>query len=98
MVMQCRVVMQKTDHHSEQASFYRFWKNDKVTESGLTELCINHCVEQIQGVEHVLLVEDTTELNLEQHRGRIKDTENLGVQAIIKIWGVFAIRPLRLMP
>ena len=81
--------MQKTDHHKEQASFYRFWKNEKVTESGLIELCVNHCIAQSQVVEHVLLIEDTTELNLEHHRGRIKDTKELGVTGNNKDLGFF---------
>ena len=71
--------MQKTDHLSEQVSYYRFWKNDNVTETGLIELAGSHCIEQCQSVEHILLLQDTTELNLESHRGRIKDKSGLGL-------------------
>ena len=71
--------MQKTDSWSTQISFYRFWKNEKITEEGLQEVAITHCVEQSKDIKHILLLEDTTELNLERHRGRIKDTRGLGV-------------------
>ena len=71
--------MQKTDHLSEQISFYRFWRNENVTEAGLIELAGSHCIEQCQLVEHILLLQDTTELNLESHRGRIKDKSGLGL-------------------
>ena len=81
--------MQKTEHLSEQISFYRFRKNEKVTEEGLIELALNHCKEQTQSVEHVLLLQDMTELNLERHRGRIKDKKQLGFVGNNKDLGFF---------
>lgn len=70
--------MQKTDHWKEQVSYYRFFRNENVTEKGLIDICINHCEEQSGTSKHVLLIEDTTELNLERHRGRITDAKELG--------------------
>jgi hypothetical protein len=72
-------MMQKTESWSEQVSFYRYWHNERVREENLTALCVSHCVEQCSGKPHVLLLEDTTELNLERHRGRITDRTGLGV-------------------
>jgi hypothetical protein len=74
-----RVVMQKTDKWSEQVSYYRFFNNEKVTEEALKRCAIDHCVAESGALEEVLLIEDTTELNLEAHRHRITDETGLGV-------------------
>lgn len=70
--------MQKTDHWKDQVSYYRFFRNENVTEGGLIDICTNHCKEQSFSSKHLLLIEDTTELNFEHHRSRITDFENLG--------------------
>jgi hypothetical protein len=59
--------------------YYRFWENKKVSEEGLKECAVKQCAEQCAGMEEVLLLEDTTEMNLERHRERIKDKRGLGV-------------------
>ena len=81
--------MQKTDKWSEQISFYRFWKNEKVSESALSRCAINHCIRESHSVPHILLLEDTTEMNLESHRQRIKDHNGLGVVGNNKDLGFF---------
>jgi hypothetical protein len=67
--------MQKADSWKEQMGYYRFWGNKKVTEEALKEYAVKQCA----GMEEVLLLEDTTEMNLELHRERIKDKRGLGV-------------------
>ncbi|MGC3978286.1 MAG: IS4 family transposase [Paludibacteraceae bacterium] len=89
IVNTCNVTMHKGSHWKEQMSYYRFWKNERVTESGLAALAAGHCVEQCAGIDHILLLEDTTELNLERHRGRIRDTAGLGVTGNDKDLGFF---------
>jgi hypothetical protein len=74
-----RVIMQKADTWKEQMGYYRFWENKKVTEEELKECATRQCAEQCAGMEEVLLLEDTTEMNLERHRERIKDKGGLGV-------------------
>jgi hypothetical protein len=71
MVKNVRVVMQKIDTWKEQISFYRFFNNPKVKEETLIDCVIEHCVEQCEGLEEVLLVEDTTELNLNNQYERV---------------------------
>ena len=71
--------MQKADTWKEQMGFYRFWENKKVTEEELKECAVKQCAEQCAGMEEVLLLEDTTEMNLERRRERIKDKRGLGV-------------------
>jgi hypothetical protein len=78
IIKKMRVVMQKTDKWSEQISYYRFFNNEKVTEEVLKRCAIEHCVAECGTLEEVLLIEDTTELNLESHRQRITDNTGLG--------------------
>jgi hypothetical protein len=73
-----RVVMQKKDHWKDQISFYRFWNNEKVTEEALKRSLEDRCVEQTRGMSEVVIIEDTSEMNLEKHRNRIKDKSGLG--------------------
>ena len=70
--------MQKTDKWSEQIAYYRFFNNGKVREETLIECAVDHCAKACEGLEEVLLIQDTTELNLETHRKRITDREGLG--------------------
>jgi hypothetical protein len=71
--------MQKTDKWSEQVSFYRFFSNDRVKEEDLINYMQNHCKEYCRGKQHLLLIEDTTELNMEKHRNRIMSKDKLGL-------------------
>jgi len=78
IIMKMRVVMQKTDKWSEQISYYRFFNNERVTEEALKQCAIEQCVAECGALEEVLLIEDTTELNLEAHRQRITEYTGLG--------------------
>jgi hypothetical protein len=84
-----RVVMQKADRWREQVSFYRFWNNEKVTEEALTQCMEDHCLEQCAGLGEAVLTEDTSEMNLERHRKRIRDTAGLGTVGNGKDLGFF---------
>jgi hypothetical protein len=44
------------------------------------------------GLEEVVLIEDTSEINLERHRNRIRDSEGLGPVGNGKDLGFSAIR------
>jgi hypothetical protein len=78
IIMKMRVVMQKTDKWSEQISYYRFFNNEKVSEKALIQCATGHCALMCASLDEVLLIQDTTELNLEAHRQRITDTRGLG--------------------
>jgi hypothetical protein len=84
-----RAVMQKADQWREQVSFYRFWNNEKVTEEALTQCMEDHCREQRTGLGEAVLTEDTSEMNLESHRKRIKDRAGLGTVGNGKDLGFF---------
>jgi len=71
--------MHKTDKWSKQISFYRFFSNDRVKEEDLISCAQIHCSTQCRGSNHLLLIEDSTELNMEKHRNRIASKEALGL-------------------
>jgi hypothetical protein len=73
-----RAVMQKADRWREEVPFYRFWNNEKVTEEALTGCMEDHYRKQCAGLEEAGLIEDTSEMNLERHRKRIKDRAGRG--------------------
>jgi hypothetical protein len=49
----------------------------------------DHCREQCAGLEEAVLIEDTSEMNLESHRKRIKETAGLGTVGNGKDLGFF---------
>jgi hypothetical protein len=52
----------------------------------------DHCREQCAGLEEAVLIEDTSEMNLESHRKRIKDRRGGGQWGTGKTWDFSAIR------
>jgi hypothetical protein len=92
MLAKRRVVTRKTDAWSEQVSHYRFINNDKVTEDALIRRATEHCAAAREGMEEALLIQDTTELNLEAHRERIRDNAGLGEAGNGRDLGFFVIR------
>jgi hypothetical protein len=62
---------------AEQVAYYRFLENVQVTPSELSLALSSHCQAQVSG-KHVLAINDTTEINLQSHLGRLKPA-NLGV-------------------
>jgi hypothetical protein len=78
--------------------FYRFFSNERVKESDLLSCAVNHCVFQCRDMNHLLLLEDTTELNLEKHRQRITDKTGLGLTGNNKDLGFFCHPTLAVNP
>ena len=76
-------------NRAEQASFYRFLKNKKVTLTQLTTQLQTACIQNmIAG--HYLALQDTTEINLERHTGRLNHNKSgLGVVGNNKDTGFF---------
>jgi hypothetical protein len=83
--------MQRADHLSEQMSYYRFFNNERIREEDLIRCAENHCISACQERNHLLLLEDTTELNMEKHRNRISSKDQLGVTGNNVNLGFFAI-------
>ncbi|NII28698.1 IS4 family transposase [Pseudoflavitalea sp. X16] len=69
---------------AEQKGFYRFLNNEKVKESSLIEELSGRCGESVKG-KLVLSIQDTTEINLSRHAGRLKADSGLGsIDAVLK--------------
>jgi Transposase DDE domain len=64
-------------NRAEQVGNYRFLENENVTISELVSCVVHHCAKNVKG-KHILAINDTSEINLQSHRGRLKP-EGLGV-------------------
>jgi hypothetical protein len=72
------VIREVSTNRSEQIANYRFLNNDKVKEEELIHELTQECSQRVKGL-HVLCIQDTSEINLESHRGRIKEDSGLGL-------------------
>jgi hypothetical protein len=71
------VIRQISRNRAEQVGYYRFLENEQVSVSELGRSLSDHCQQQVEG-RHVLSISDTSEINLQAHKGRLKP-EGLGV-------------------
>lgn len=70
-------IRQISQNRAEQVGYYRFLGNENVTVSELVRSVADQCQQQVEGL-HVLSISDTSEINLQAHRGRLKP-DGLGV-------------------
>jgi hypothetical protein len=80
-------IRQISKNRAEQIANYRFLENDNVTISELTKSLSDHCQQNVGG-QHVLAISDTSEINLQSHKGRLKE-QGLGVVGNNKDVGFF---------
>ena len=66
-----------SNSRAEQKGYYRFLRNDKVQEELLIKEMVDRCGKVSAG-NVVLSIQDTTEINLYNHNGRIAYDESLG--------------------
>jgi hypothetical protein len=64
-------------NRAEQKAYYRFLHNEKASEIKLVEELQARCSRQVKG-KVVLSIQDTTEINLSAHKGRLKADSGLG--------------------
>ena len=81
------VIRQISRNRAEQIAYYRFLENEQVTLSELVRSLSAHCQQQVSG-RHILSISDTSEINLQSHRGRLKP-DGLGVVGNNKDVGFF---------
>lgn len=83
MVEQQRVsVAGLAGSRAEQIAYYRLLSNERVSEAALVETLAARAraaVTTLPGAVHLLAIQDTTQLNFEAHRGRLKSGSGLGV-------------------
>lgn len=70
-------IRQVSESRSQQKAFYRLLDNEKFSEQNIERVITERCGELCKG-RHVLGFQDTTEMNLEPHRGRIKADSGTG--------------------
>lgn len=73
----CSSIRRLSANNAEQKAYYRFLNNAKVQE---TEL-VNEAAKRMEGLSkgrHLLCIQDTCEVNLQAHRGRLREGSGLG--------------------
>lgn len=71
-------IRQSADTRAEQKAIYRFLENEQVTESELIECCLERTEERCKE-KHILVLNDTSEINLQRHVGRLQTGSGVGV-------------------
>ncbi|MCW3111014.1 MAG: Transposase for transposon Tn5, partial [Segetibacter sp.] len=77
-----------TKTEAEQKAAYRFLANEKVEEKILIDVCKERSSYLCEGKD-VLVIMDTTEINIDKHRNRVKPGTGLGVTGNNKDLGFF---------
>jgi hypothetical protein len=71
-------IRQLAESDSEAKAIYRFLQNDNVREADIIKNMVSNCVSCVQD-KSVLCIQDTSEINLYNHRNRIKKDESIGI-------------------
>lgn len=70
-------IRQLASSDSEAKAMYRFFKNNNVSEADIVKNMSSNCVSCV-GNKSVLCIQDTSEINLYNHRNRIKKDDYIG--------------------
>lgn len=82
-----------SDDEASAKGHYRFLQNDRVSEDDLVRNMSYNCIEACRG-KYVVCIQDTTEINLYSHKGRIKKDRFIGTTTSKKDMGLgFYIHP-----
>ena len=71
-------IRQIANSNSEQKGYYRFFENELTTEEAIIQSMSNRCASAVRG-KVVLILQDTTEINLYNHKNRIKLDDSIGL-------------------
>lgn len=82
-------IRQTGQNRASQKAIYRFLGNERVTEEELTGSCCQRTGELSEG-RHLLVINDTTEINLQSHAGRLMPQSGVGLTGNNKDLGFFA--------
>ena len=69
------VLNQLSDNRADLVGASRFFDNDSVTEEELVKASSNRCIKCCDG-KHVLAIQDTSEINYQNHRGKLSNEDN----------------------
>src|SRR4030095_11275545 len=67
-----------TPNEAAQKGFYRFLDNERVTEKGLVGEITKRCGLNVSG-RHVLCIQDTSSIGLNNHRNRLQEGSGVGL-------------------
>ena len=67
-----------TSNEAEQKGFYRFLDNERATEEGLIGEITKRCSSNVMG-RHVLCIQDTSSVGLNNHRNRLRENSGVGL-------------------
>ena len=81
-------VRQLAESDSEAKAIYRFLQNDNVSEKDIIKNMSSNCVNSVGG-KSVLCIQDTSEINLYNHRNRIKKDGSIGINGTTGSLGFF---------
>src|SRR5258706_4127990 len=85
-------VRQFSQTSSQQKACYRFLENDRTTEDAIIQSMSKWCSSAVKG-KVVLSIQDTTEVNLYNHKNRIKHDASIGVTNAAKNGLGFMLHP-----
>lgn len=81
-------IRQITHKRAEQKAFYRLLDNEKFSEQNIERSMVKRCGQLCEG-RHVLCIQDSSEVNLASHQGRIKQDSGIGKVATEGMIGFF---------
>lgn len=84
-------IRQLASSDSEAKAMYRFLQNDNVSETDIVKNMSSNCVNCV-GSKSVLCIQDTSEINLYNHKNRIKKDDYIGLNGTVGSLG-FLIHP-----
>jgi hypothetical protein len=85
-------IRQISQNSSAQKGNYRFLENERTTEVAITESISNRCAAAVKG-KMVLSIQDTSEINLYNHKNRVKKDDSIGTTNAPKNGLGFMIHP-----
>jgi len=71
-------IRQVANSNAEQKGYYRFFENERTTEDAIIQSMSKRCASAVKG-KVVLIFQDTTEINLYNHKNRIKLDDSIGL-------------------
>lgn len=60
------------NQHKDKMGAYRFLNNDRVEESELISVLVESCKKNLSGTDHILCIEDSSEINYDGHKARLQ--------------------------
>lgn len=73
----CSSIRKLSADNAEQKAYYRFLNNERVCEKKIIDEAV-HRMKKLSAGRHLLCIQDTSEVNLSSHKGRLRANSGLG--------------------